>query len=158
MSGKRLPTDVIKAKGKKHLSMPEEEARREVEVTVDPPKYVRPPKWLPDELKKDFKKYAGQLVKLNIFSALDKDSLGRYLLAQSQWERATLLVSSALADGDVETAEKWSKLQDRYFKQARGCAADLGLTISSRCRLVIPQPQDDDEDDLKSLFGGNPYG
>ena len=31
-----------------------------------------------------------------------------------------------------------AKLQDRYFKQASALARDLGLTISSRCKLVVP--------------------
>jgi hypothetical protein len=31
-----------------------------------------------------------------------------------------------------------AKTQDRYFKQAQAAARDLGLTISSRCKLVAP--------------------
>ena len=30
------------------------------------------------------------------------------------------------------------RVQERYFKQARNCANDMGLTVSSRCRLVLP--------------------
>ena len=40
---------------------------------------------------------------------------------------------------DVDTLFKWSNLQDKFFKQCRTCASDLGLTISSRCKLVIPE-------------------
>lgn len=31
------------------------------------------------------------------------------------------------------------KNQDRAFKQCRQCAVDLGMTISSRCKLVVPK-------------------
>lgn len=155
MSGKRQPTDVVKANGRKHMSQVEEEERREREVVADVPKYVRPPKWLAEDLRKDFKRLSGQLIRLGIFSALDKDSLGRYLTAQRNWENTLKQVSAAIAKGDLENAEKWSKIQDRYYKQARSCAADLGLTITSRCRLVVPQPEDADEDDpLLALLGG----
>ena len=39
-------------------------------------------------------------------------------------------------------------LQDRAHKQCLACAKELGLTITSRLKLVIPQPQDDDSDEL----------
>ena len=35
--------------------------------------------------------------------------------------------------------EAWSKIQERYFKQCRSSANDLGLSISSRCKLVVPE-------------------
>lgn len=38
-------------------------------------------------------------------------------------------------------------MQNKYYSQCRECAGDLGLTITSRCRLVVPQNKDDDEDD-----------
>ena len=37
------------------------------------------------------------------------------------------------------TVERLALLQDRYFKQCRQGAADFGLTVSSRCRLVVPK-------------------
>ena len=40
----------------------------------------------------------------------------------------------------VIVLEKLENLRDKALKQCRGAAADLGLTISSRCRLVVPKP------------------
>lgn len=37
-------------------------------------------------------------------------------------------------------------LQDKAFKQCLACAKELGLTITSRCKLVVPQPPEDDEE------------
>ena len=37
-------------------------------------------------------------------------------------------------------------LQDKAFKQCIACAKELGLTITSRCKLVIPTPPDDDDE------------
>lgn len=39
-------------------------------------------------------------------------------------------------------------LQDKAFKQCLACAKELGLTITSRCRIVIPPPPDDSDDEL----------
>ena len=34
------------------------------------------------------------------------------------------------------------KYQDRALNQSRACANDMGLSISSRCKLVAPQPKE----------------
>lgn len=39
-------------------------------------------------------------------------------------------------------------LQDKAFKQCLACAKELGLTITSRCKIVVPPPPDDDDDEL----------
>ena len=54
-------------------------------------------------------------------------------------------------------ADSWGKIQERYFKQARNCANDMGLTVTSRCRLVVPAaPQKGEEDNpfLQLIQGG----
>ena len=53
----------------------------------------------------------------------------------------------------MEGAGNWSALQEKYFKQARACANDLGLTITSRCRLVVPKaPERPEENPLMHLL------
>lgn len=39
-------------------------------------------------------------------------------------------------------------LQDKAFKQCVTCAREMGLTITSRTKLVIPKPPDDEDDEL----------
>ena len=60
-------------------------------------------------------------------------------MAHHQWQKVTAHVESALEAADLEEITAWSRMQDLYFKQARACAVDMGLTISSRFRLVIPE-------------------
>lgn len=79
--------------------------------------------------------------------------------------------SRALFDGDWtafdtdETYRKaqsqvdyWSGQMARFEKICRGCAADMGLTVTSRCRLVVPQveltPEADPIADLQKRFLG----
>lgn len=158
MAGKRQPTDVVIANGRKHLSKKEEAERRAGEVKVAPAKTAKPPKWLQEELKKDFRRLGKQLIAAGLYTELDADTLGRYLVAQHQWELATHEVEKALAEIDPEEAEDWSRIQDRYFKQARNCASDMGLTMTSRCRLVVPdtgnQTTEDSNPMLELIRGG----
>jgi P27 family predicted phage terminase small subunit len=44
--------------------------------------------------------------------------------------------------GALKVVEKYAGLQDKYFKQCRAAANDLGLSISARCRLVVPKAQE----------------
>ena len=41
----------------------------------------------------------------------------------------------------------WSKQMSLFEKFARGAASDLGCTITSRCRLVVPQTGESEEED-----------
>ena len=138
MAGTRQPTDVVVANGRKHLSKTEEAERRGGEVKVPRPKTIKVPKWVPEQLKGDFRRLGKQLLAGGLYTDLDADTLGRYLVAQHQYLIATQETEKALAKRDQEEADSWGRIQERYFKQARNCANDMGLTVTSRCRLVVP--------------------
>lgn len=157
MPGPRQPTDVVKAKGRKHLSKAEEAQRRAGEVQVERPKTVKVPKWVPEDLKKEFRALGRKLLAAGLYTDLDADTLGRYLVAQRQYILATQETERALDQRNQEMADSWGKIQERYFKQARNCANDMGLTVTSRCRLVVPDaPQKGEEDNpfLQLIQGG----
>jgi hypothetical protein len=82
-------------------------------------------------------------------------------VAQHQWVTATAETEKALAQRDQEQAEAWGRIQERYFKQARNCANDMGLTVTSRCRLVVPesarQKTEDDNPFLQLIQAGDRY-
>ncbi|MFS1511918.1 hypothetical protein VQL36_05705 [Chengkuizengella sp. SCS-71B] len=48
-----------------------------------------------------------------------------------------------------------TKSQDKYFSQCRAAASDLGLTISTRCKLVIPKQEVKEQTKLEKDFGGD---
>lgn len=157
MPGPRVPTDVLKANGRKHLSKKEEAQRRAGEVQVEKPRRATPPKWLPEALHKDFRTIGKKLIAAGIYTDLDADTLGRYLVAHHHWLQATQEVSRALAAKKLEESDNWGRVQERYFKQARNCANDMGLTVTSRCRLVVPNAdagQEENNDFLRLIQGG----
>lgn len=139
MSGAREPTAIVLAKGAKHLSQAEIAERMAREVHPLKPKSVSVPKWLPDDCKKDFRMIAKQLIELGIFCKLDADVLGRYVVAHQLYLKATDRVMTEMGSGeDLDALETWTRIQDKYFKQCETCARALGLSVSSRCKLVVP--------------------
>ena len=78
--------------------------------------------------------------------------MGRYLVAQHQFTAACRMVQDALDQEDPDMVNKWTRAQKSYFEQARACANDLGLTITSRCRLVVPEARKPEENPFLQLM------
>lgn len=160
MAGQRQPIELLVAKGKKHLTKAEIEERQRTEVKA-PADKVTAPKYLTASQKKTFKAIVKNLRAIDLISNLDVDALARLVIAQEKYiavteEMAkqpimlTVKVPTGMKDEDGEPimtemevvnaeVERLALLQDRYFKQCRQGAADFGLTVSSRCRLVVPK-------------------
>ena len=158
MPGPRLPLEVLEGRGKKHLSKNEKAQRKAGDVKVKKASQVRAPVWLPEHLKDDFSKLGHDLLDSGLdVSKLDWDTVGRYLVAQRQFTAAMRKVNDALDAEDVENVAAWGREQERCFKQARACANDLGMTITSRCKLVVQQRAEsaEDNDFLKLLEARN---
>lgn len=140
MPGPRQKLSVLEGNGRKHLSKSEKAQRAAQEVDLPKPKTMRVPKWLPEDLRKEFRALAKEILAADMGAAqLDRDTLGRYVVAQAQYAKTCPMIQEALAHQDTKRLETWTKAQDAYFKQARACANDMGMTITSRCRLVLPE-------------------
>ena len=149
----REPIDLIIAKGKKHLTKEEIAERRNSEINIDDYKNVKAPSYLSKKQKNEFTEIATKLVDIGIMSELDEDCLARYLIAKDNYLKFTKLLNSAIKnkaskkykdDAEMQRIlsldiEAYLIQQDRAFKQCNTCADKLGLTISSRCRLQVPQ-------------------
>lgn len=141
MAGPRQPIELLKAKGSKHLTKAEIEYRENAEIkpiTDD----ITPPTYLTKKQKDEFNRIATQLKKLKIMGETDVDTLARYITANDFYINAVKQMRTTAVKADPFLFEKWSKIQDKYFKQCRASANDLGLSISSRCKLVVPEAKD----------------
>lgn len=171
MAGKREPTALVLAKGKKHLTKAEIALREAQELHPDADK-VAPPDWLDKKQKRRFKELAAQLIELKIMTNLDCEALGRLVKAESDYVAITKAIDELPLmvekrrykqdlDGkpeiDPETGEKIVETrtvvneeraalvqqQDKLWKQCRQGATDFGLTIAGRCRLVAPKAKEE---------------
>lgn len=142
MARPRQPINLLEAKGKKHLTNEEIENRRASEIVASADNIVSPD-YLTAKQKENFKKIADQLIALNIMSNLDCDALANYIISLSNYVKFTKLLNSISVDEDsLKSLESAANLQDKAFKQCRASASDLGLTISSRCKLVVPKKEE----------------
>ena len=138
MARPRQPIELVIAKGSKHLTKDEIQERRDREVAPITDNIIAPD-YLTKKQKDEFYRIAEQLKKLKIMGETDVDALGRYITANDFYIHAVKKMRSKEVKNNPIDFESWSKAQERYFKQCRAAANDLGLTISSRCRLVVPE-------------------
>ncbi len=138
MSGQRLPLELVQARGSKHLTKAEIRERQEREIKPITDNIIAPT-YLTKKQKDEFYKIADQLKKLKIMGETDVDALSRYITAKDMYENSVKQLRKPNVKNDPFVYEKWLKIQDKLFKQCRASANDLGLSISSRCKLVVPE-------------------
>lgn len=138
MAGQRQPIELVIAKGKKNLTKEEIQARRDSEIKPIAENIIAPD-YLTKKQKDEFYKYSDQLKKLKIMGETDVDALARYVVSLDLYVKLSKQLAKREVYTDPILLDKYMKNQDRMFKQCRSSAIDLGLTISSRCKLVVPQ-------------------
>ena len=166
MAGPRQPIELIIAKGKKNITKKEIADRRAHELSPCADDLTAPT-YLTAAEKSRFNKIAAQLKKLKVMGETDTETLARYVTAELQYEKVTKELRAAMknrpnpkdedyyanVDVWVGTQERLAKLQDRYFKQAHTTATALGLTISARCKLVVPEAPEAPKENKFAKFG-----
>lgn len=152
MARPREPVSLLEAKGRKHLTKDERDERAQSEVSA-PADDIRPPAYLTAKQKKEFTVIAGQLTAIGIMANVDCDTLALYIKSRAEYvEYGKALRDIQKQAGDTEgkvamadTIAKYDTMRDKAFKRCLSAARELGLTISSRCRLMMPQKKDDEE-------------
>ncbi len=168
MARPRQPIDLITAKGRSHKTKAEIDERKKTEIKGNNDD-IKPPAFMRTKTEKQkFAYIAGELDRNGIMSNLDCDVLGRYIRAQRDWEKYSKLVDrmqtklSKVIGGDdddriimySDLLMKYEGLRTKAFSQCQTCAASLGLTITSRCRLVLPKSDDKPKVNKFSKFRG----
>ena len=132
------PIELILAKGNKaHKTKAEIKERMENQIKA-PADKVAPPKFLSKKQKELFDEIAEELIKLDIFSNLDCNLLGMYIKAFDLYSKVTKELEKTSLE-DLSQFKELTILHEKYAKECRMLASDLGLSISSRCKLVIPK-------------------
>lgn len=172
MAGARQPTKLVIAKGRTHFTKEQIVDRFIKEVSADKYKNIEAPDYLTATEKNKFYDIAYKLLDLGIMTELDEDCLAQYVVCDTQYRYYKRKIDRCMK---VKSINSWSivKLvddedlqellmkilrkqrgdelavlissQDKILKQMQSCAKELGLTISSRCKLEIPEVTSDDE-------------
>ncbi|MDO5397753.1 MAG: phage terminase small subunit P27 family [bacterium] len=141
MARQRQPIALLEAKGRKHLTKTEKEQRAASEVKPLNDR-IEAPSYLLKKQKEAFDIVAQELVNMGIMGNTDCDALARYIQARDLHQKIYKQIKrEELKDPDL--LAKWMKNLNSAFSQCRQAANDLGLTIASRCRLVVPKLSED---------------
>lgn len=142
------PVNLLVAKGQTHLTKEEIAARAASEIKA-PADKITAPKYLTKTQREKFNDIARQLIAIEIMSNLDVDILAMYIQSHDKYLKYNRMVNRVLSQtgaadiikmaDNAELLADYETLRDKAIKQCRSCASDLGLTITSRCRLVVPR-------------------
>lgn len=160
MAGRnKQPLAVIQGKGRSnHLTKQEMKERQEHENKIKGfTDNIVIPTYLTKKQKEEFEHIANELVRIGIFSNLDVDSLARYIDSKTQYlqlirdiKKVKPTVTFETADGKKKTVANEDypvlmRVKNKLFNECRTAASDLGLTITSRLKLVIPKTEGDNK-------------
>lgn len=157
MAGRnKQPLSVIQGKGRSnHLTKDEIKKRQDQEKQIKGfTDNIEVPSYLTKKQKEEFEHLSHELIRLGIFSNLDVDNLARYIDSKTQYldlikamkkikptETVTMNgKSKVIANEDYPVL---MRSKNKLFNECRTAASDLGLTITSRLKLVIPKAEDD---------------
>lgn len=149
MSGrKRKPIELLQAEGKTHLTKAEIEARKESESTLQPnADAIECPSWLTDEVAiEEYHRLSKELAELKLLTNLDVTTLASYCIAYANYLKATeelhgqpLVIESTNKSGFTNLIQNpLILIQLKYSDEMKKHASELGLTINSRLKMVVP--------------------
>ena len=167
----KKPLAVIMGNGNtSHLTKAEILEREQNEIKA-PDDDIQVPNCLKTKKSKEkFEYIVKELKRINLMSNLDVDCIVRYITAEEEYEQITAKINKTyiMVEGINENGlpdyvvnkeyERLINLQDKVFKQARSAAGDIGLTITSRCKLVMPKSVKEEtksKDPFDALFNAN---
>ncbi|GIO22441.1 phage terminase small subunit P27 family [Oceanobacillus sp. J11TS1] len=158
MAGRnKQPLSVIQGKGKSnHLTKEEIKKRQEQEEQIKGhTDKIEPPSYLLKSQKDEFEKLATELLRLDIFTNLDVDNLARYVDSKDQYIKLVKLLRKTKPADDFKLYSQMQRSKNLLFNECRSAASDLGLTITSRLKLVIPKTEEQKpKTEAEKRFGG----
>lgn len=153
----KQPLSVIQGKGRSnHITKEEMEKRKEHEEAMKGfTDNIQAPSYLTAAQKKEFEQLANELIRLDIFSNLDVDGLARYLDSRDQYIKLVKLLRKTNPNDNFKDYAQMQRSKNLLFNECRSAANDLGLTITSRLKLVIPkQEEQKQKTEAERRFGG----
>lgn len=165
---KKQPLSVIQGKGRSnHLTKRDIKERQEQEKALKGfTDNIEAPSWLTAPQRKEFDKIASELVRLGIFSNLDVDFLALYIDARDEHiklakdiRKMKKVIITENEDGTKDRVAnddyiKLRRTKNTTFNECKAAASELGLSITSRLKLVIPKKEDDEpKSEFEKKFG-----
>lgn len=107
------------------------------------------PPHLEGEARKEYQRITAELIKLKIISEVDRAALVAYCQAWGDYVRATKEIKK---EGEVLYSDKgnayinpWKNIQTSAMDRMLRFSAEFGMTPSSRSRIKVETPTDEDK-------------
>ncbi len=153
---------------KKHFTKAEREQRKEGEERMKGGSdKIRPPKWLDETARKEFRRIAKELIALDIICNADVgglaiacDAYSKYIIATSAISKDTI-DAKIVREGATATVVKTPLTAvEKYATIYRQYCAEYGLTPAARIKISVHAQAKEREDSpmaafLKKRAGGN---
>lgn len=160
MAGRpRQPLSVIQGKGRSnHITKEEAKKRQKQEEWAKGyTDKIIAPDYLMKKQKEEFYEIASELIRLGIFSNLDVDWLARYIDSRTEYIKATKAMRAIRNPRkDANTMKLYTDLRlnrNTFFNECKAAASELGLSITSRLKLVIPEAEEEEKSEFEQKFG-----
>jgi len=151
------PVELLVLDGKKHLTKAEKQARAEREAAIRPPSgNLRPPAWLSDEAKKEFRRIVRLMKDTGLLTMAEVDELAVYCDALVRHRQATEVIER---EGVVVIGARGPMqnpavlVATKYAQIIAKLAPRLGLDPSGRASLAIPREKEKQVDPFEEKFG-----
>ncbi|WP_031405284.1 phage terminase small subunit P27 family [Geobacillus vulcani] len=148
---------------KNRLTKKEIEQRLETEKRLKPKKdKIKPPSWLDDVAKKEFKRIAKELMELDLLTNVDVNALAAYCDAYSDYVKCTQIIQEeGLMVEYTNKAAETNKVphplltkKKQLYEQMRSIASEFGLSPAARAKLAIPKSEEHQQkSEEEQLFG-----
>lgn len=148
---KKLPPEIIEARGNTKKTRAEIEKRKDEALPIVNNAIIVPDYIADEEERKKFTAIASMLDALGVWSVLDSEELGRYVMSEALYEAITGKLINAIQKGDIDTAKSLQVMQDKAYRQAHTSASSLGLNITSRCKIAKPENREEEIDVVETL-------
>lgn len=146
MGNPKQPLALLEAKGRTNLTKAEKEKRKKEEIKATP-STGKAPSYLNAEQKKIYEDYAEKLIALDIFADIDEWTLASFCKSFTQWRKAVRAVENMKIDTEdpdnIRMHKNLTAEQNVWFTQCRQLASDMGLNVTSRCKIVVPQKEEE---------------
>jgi P27 family predicted phage terminase small subunit len=160
---KAIPIDLQLINGNKNrLTKREIEARKAAEERLKPKAdRVRPPAWLSDEAKREFKRIAKEMQDLGVLTNVDVDALALYCDAYAAYVECTRIIEAeGLMVEYTNKAAETNKVphplltkKKQLAEQMKALATEMGLTPASRAKLAMPRQPEKEPTEFDKMFG-----
>ena len=124
---------------KKHYTKKEMEARKTAGESIKTkPLRKRPPDWLNEEAKKEWKKIIKDISDFDLFTSADENLICTYCITMAQYKRSVL---NCIIDDSMKLSKILITLSDK-----------LGLSPNGRARLAVKKVNEE-KDEIEEKFG-----